>query len=198
MVPPEVLPDLECTWDNEGGEKGTCSWKTDTDIDVTYSWETGPNNWNQLSLLRDPSTGKFLTMEAPLFVEYTHTDGVKYYLQYEGPGNLHGFPGICVNMDSGEETDCGDWDENTPIRWVTAVNAPDGSTVTDTTTGTTYYTKAIDKEQRMQSADDESLCTLAGLEFPDYDLPDEDLWEEPVIGDEPEVDVPAVIGGELQ
>lgn len=193
MVAPAELANLACDWDPQA----TCPWQIHDEVEVAYSWETGPNEWNRLSLLQDQSTGEVLSLEPPLFLEYTHIDDVKYYLEYNGPGNLYGFPGKCVNMDTGEETDCGDWDEDTPIRWVTAVNADDGSVMTDTTTGTRYYTKAIDKEQRMQAVG-ESLCTEAGLEFPDYDLPDESLWDEPVIGDEPEVDVPAVIGGVLQ
>ncbi|MBI4411536.1 MAG: hypothetical protein HY541_03530 [Deltaproteobacteria bacterium] len=193
MVRPEDLAELVCDWNADN----TCAWKVWSEIDVTYSWETGPNEWNRFSALRNPSTGELLALDPPLFLEYVHTNGVKYYLEYNGPGNLYGFPGMCVNMDTGTEVDCGDWSEDTPIRWVTAINAADGSSVTDTATDTQYYTKAMDKEQRMK-ATNESHCTGAGLAFPDYELPDESLWEEPVIGEEPDVDVPAVIGGVLQ
>lgn len=193
MVAPADLGSLACSWDLNS----TCAWQIDNEIAVTYSWETGPYNWNQLSLLQDQSSGEFLSLEPPLFVEYVHTDGVKYYLEYNGQGDLFGFPGKCVHWDTGEDTDCGDWDEENPIRWVPAVNAADGSEVTDTTTGTRYYTKATDIEQRMLAVD-EALCISAGLEFPGYELPDVSQWEEPIIGDEPEVDVPAVIGGALQ
>ncbi len=193
LIPVSELPNLACDWD----EDTTCAWKS-RNIDTFYTWETGPNDWNQLSLLQDPSNDEFLTFDPPLFVEYTDEEEIKYFLDFSGPGQLHGIPGKCVSMDTGEDIDCGEWNEDSPIRWVPAFNISDGATVIDVATDENYYVKAIDKEQRMKAVA-ESNCTNAGLELPDFTLPDESLWEEPIIGDEPDITgAPAVIGGVIQ
>lgn len=188
------LSRLACDWD----PNRTCPWKAREELSAFYTWDTGPNDWNKLALLRDPGTGNFLTFDPPLQVEYTHDTGTKYYLDYGGRGDLYGLPGKCVDMDSGQDTDCYDEEGTKHIRWVPEISIADGSTVRDSTSGEAYYVKAIDKEQRMQAVD-RSQCVSAGLVFTSYELPDADLYEEPAIGDEPTVEgPPAVIGGVLQ
>jgi len=70
-----------------------------------------PQEWNQFTALRDPTTGTPLTFDAPLQVKYTHsqTNNTKpdykyndttFYLEYNGFGDLWGIPGKCVDWDN--------------------------------------------------------------------------------------------------
>jgi hypothetical protein len=185
---PPNLAALACDWDTTK----TCGWQAWSELDTFYTWETGPNDWNMFTALKD-SSGTFLTFEAPLQVEYSHTwdDGTtsKFYLEYSGFGELHGIPGICVDWNTGEPEDC----DNTS-RWVPEFSIPDGSEVTDSTNS--YLVKALEKEQRMKSVD---VSNCSGLSLTSYNLPSMDDWQDPAIGDEPTVtDPPAVIGGVVQ
>lgn len=204
------LSSLACDFNSNN----TCGWQAWSDLDVFYTWETGPNDWNKLTLLQSPGDSSYLSFEAPLHVAYTHTqtdssapdakyNGTTFYLEYNGFGDLHGIPGKCVDMDTGADTDCfQEAGGNKMIRWVNEFNIPDGSTVTHTSSGTTttYYVKALEKEERMNAAQaGVSDCTASGLSLISYTLPDSSLWEDPNLGTEPTVtDAPAVIGGIVQ
>jgi hypothetical protein len=179
---------------------------------VFYTWETGPNDWQRFTGVKDGS-GSFVEFDAPLQVEYVHSQadtaapdykysGSKFYLEYNGFGDLWGIPGTCVDMDSGEPVDCGAGGEN---RWVPEFNIPTGATVTDGTSDVNYLVKQLEAEQRMRlsnqgDASDVSACTAAGLAADtSYALPSIADWQDPAIGAEPNVsDPPAVVGGVLQ
>ncbi len=169
------------------------------DATVTYFWETGPNAWNRLTTVTDASD-VVATFDRPIQFTYQHAtandanadathDGATFLLQYEGEGNLHGFP----------------WEEDGNTgRWYSAITLKDGVELTDGTN--TYMLKAMESEQTMQAVA-ESQCTGAGLDiaslFTDTDLvlPDiDDLGEvSHTLADRPTVtDAPAVIDGELQ
>jgi len=184
----ENLSKLACDWD----PNSTCAWQAWDKLDVFYTWETGPNDWNKFSGLKD-ANDKFVTFDPPLPVEYVHTwsdnTTTKFYLEYSGFGELHGIPGKCVDMDTGEEESC---DETS--RWVPEFTIPNGSEVTDGSDGTTkYLVKALEKEQRMKVVDS-SYCS--SLSITTYDLPTMDEWTDPDIGSAPEVSgPPAVIAG---
>jgi hypothetical protein len=197
---------LACVWDDTG--TSTCGWQAWSNLDVFYTWETGPNDWNKFTALKDPDTGEFVTFDPPIQVEYTHTqtdttasdykyNGTKFYLEYSGFGNLWGIPGVCVDMDTGEETECAEG-----VRWVPEFSIPDGSTVTDTSTDAEYLVKALEKEQRMRlsnPSDSSDVSACSSLTTTTYTLPSISDWQDPAIGDEPTVtDPPAVIGGVLQ
>ncbi len=192
----ENLAKLACDWDTNT----TCQHQTWEKMDVFYTWETGAEQWNKLTALKD-SDNNFLTFDPPISVEYTHTNATasKYYLEYSGFGDLHGIPGKCVDMDTGLETDCWNGSDDTKfIRWVPEFSVADGTAVTDAVSGLTYYVKALDKEERMRSVD-ASECIASGLSLDLYTLPDPLDYEDPAIGDEPDVtDSPAIIGGVLQ
>lgn len=174
---------------------GTCSWKVWDTLDVYYSYETGLNPWNMYSTLQDPNTNEFLSFDPPLMLEYTHTTGTKYVLQYEGYRNLHGIPGTC--MKDGEEVSCEDSMDDFEVRWVPQFSIPDGSTLTDLQDNE-YLVKGLDKEQRMTLVDT-SVCTDAGLTVEHQELLDISEFVDPDIGEEPDVtDPPAVIAGEVQ
>lgn len=194
----ENLSQLACDWDQSGDS--TCAWQAWDNLSVFYTWETGTQSWNKLTALQ--KDGSFVSFDPPISVEYTHTwddsSTSKLYLEYGGFGDLWGIPGKCVDMDTGQDTDCYDASGTKFIRWVPEFSITDGSSVTDATSGLTYYVKALEKEERM-SAVSTSQCTGAGLSLQSYTLPDASLYADPNIGTEPTVDgAPAVIGGVLQ
>ena len=123
--------------------------------------------------------GKAVTFSPPTRLNYTHTDGIFYGLEYAGFGELQGIPWTQV-----EGTD----------RWYPQLTIDDGSKVTDDG-GTAYYVRALEMEQRMTENDDSSLC--ADLDFQILKTPAEE-YIDPEIGSMPEVTAdPAVVGGEL-
>ncbi|MBI5343256.1 MAG: hypothetical protein HZB63_08135 [Deltaproteobacteria bacterium] len=196
------LTQLACGWDNTGNT--TCAWQARSNLSVYYTWETGPNNWNQLVALQ--SGGTTLSFDPPLQLSYTHLEAGKYqnakfYLEYSGFGDLHGIPGTCVDMDTGTAADCSQGGPGSSIRWVPEFTVPDGSVMT--ASGATYYVKALDKEQRMMV----SAGGCSGLDVTPYaalTLPTIAEWVDPTtgsgsIGSEPSVTgAPAVVGGVLQ
>lgn len=192
MVEPENLVNLACEWDPDS----TCSFRIWDEVDVFYTWESGVDNWNQLIALKDASN-EFVSFDPPLMIEYAHTNGAKYYLQYNG-FDVWGIPGKCVDMDTGDDTECYDQGGEKAIRWVPEFAIAAGSPVSGVGTGTQYYLKPLDVEMRMK-ATEAANCSDAGLSTTSYDLPDESEYVEPTISDEPVVNTaPAVIGGELQ
>jgi len=184
----------------------TCGWKAWSVLPVFYTWETGLNDWNKFTVLKD-SNNAVVKFDPPLQVEYTHSqtdtsapdykyNGTKFYLEYSGFGNLQGIPGRCVNMDTGLETDCKDSaGPDSGIQWVAAFTISNGATATDGTS--TYFIKALEKSQRMRqdpAGGAELSSSLTG-----YTLPTIADWVDPAIGDEPSVtSAPAVIGGVVQ
>ncbi len=196
----ENLSALACDWDATGNT--TCAWQAWSNLSEFYTWETGMNEWNRFTALKD-ANNNFLTFDPPLPIEYTHTqtdttkpdykyNGSKFYLEYNGFGDLFGIPGKCVDWDSGEEESC---DETS--RWVPEFTIPDGAEVIDGSDGTTaYLVKALEKEQRMQAVDSAGCSSLTTTS---YSLPTIDDWVDPAIGDAPEISgAPAVIGGIIQ
>ncbi len=182
---------LACEHDSTGNS--TCGWRAWNAFDVFYTWETGTNNWNRFTALKK-SDNTIIKFDPPLQLQYTHTGNgytnAKFYLDYAGFGQLHGIPGKCVNFDTGEDADCG-----SNARWIPQFTIPEGSSVTDPA-GTTYYVKALEKEQRMTV---KTVLTCAALTLVSYTLPEISGYSDPNIGSEPTVaNAPAVIGGLLQ
>lgn len=155
---------------------------------VFYTWETGPNNWNKYTGLKD-STGAFATFDAPLFFTYTHSKendasgqesssfyGKKFQIQFEGHGNLHGIPENS-NADGS--------------RWHPAFALKDGTLLGD---ANQYKVKALDMEQRMRV--DASGC--AGLSVDTAPtLPALTTWVDPELEAMPTIDsAPKVVEGE--
>jgi hypothetical protein len=207
---------LACDWTDPSGNKSICGWKAWSALDVFYTWETGPNNWNRLTTVVDGS-GQVVRFDPPVRVEYVHSqaatdapdykyDGVSFFLDYNGFGDLHGIPGKCVDMNSGSVvTNC----NGEAIRWVPEFTIPAGSSVTASTGGTiaTYYVKPLEMEQRMKKDPDPNACSLLstqnGYDFANFNLNDKGgvkgLWQNPAIGTEPSLaGAPAVIGGTVQ
>jgi hypothetical protein len=194
---PTNLARLACEWDGSGNS--TCGWQAWEKLDEYYTWESGPNDWNRLTALRNDA-GAIERFEPPLPVRYVHAqsdpaapdhkyDGTTLYLEYNGFGNLHGIPGKCVDRTTGADVSCGPG-----TRWIPELTIPDGATVTGD--AATYLSKALEKEQRMRSVD---LSSCSALRLVSYELPSIADWRAPDIGAEPVVDgPPAVVGGVLQ
>lgn len=211
LFDPAYLTDLACDWD----PSSTCGGKAWSVLTEFYTWETGSNEWNKFTGLKDISNN-VVKFDPPLQVEYTHvqTDNLmpdskynntKFYLQYAGFGDLQGIPGKCVNVDTGADADCSTSGSNMAIRWVPEFTIPDlqpGTTslteVKDVTTaGVTYIVKALEKEQRMKK--DVTVGACNNLDAAPYTLPSMSSYIDPVIGLEPVVtSAPAVIGGVVQ
>ncbi|MBF0109462.1 MAG: hypothetical protein HQL76_09820 [Magnetococcales bacterium] len=149
------LDAIKCDWD----KNFICPWQAWDRLDVFYTWETGPNDWNKYAALKD-SSGNFLKFDPPLVVSYSHSwsadSTAKYSLNYEGAGNLQGIPGRCVGFGSDEEITCGP-----ESRWVPDFSIDTGAVVADKD-GNTYLVKALDLEERMLK--DDAGCTALSIE----------------------------------
>lgn len=205
---------IKCDWTLTGQICGWESWY----LDEFFTWETGPNSWNQFMGLKD-GAGNFVRFDEPLRVLYTHIqpvasapdykyNNVKFNLEYSGFGNLQGIPGACVDINMQPAT-C---DQST--HWVPEFTIPDMnplvagelSEVTDSNDNITkYIVKALEKEQRMRAADlsgDPTIltpCTNASVTPAPYPLPSMTLWNAPTSGRRPNItSAPKVIGGVVQ
>lgn len=166
------------------------------DEPVSYRFETGSNDWNQMTSVSD-SQGVLATFDRPLQFNYTHStandangsstyDGDKFLLEYGGPGDLWGFPWV----DSGENN-----------RWYAAVTLADD--VELSSGSNTFVVKAIEKELSIQ--DDPAGCAALNVDtlFADPALTLPTANELGTISfthaDKPVVtDPPAIIEGEPQ
>ncbi|MBF0147837.1 MAG: hypothetical protein HQL84_15030 [Magnetococcales bacterium] len=187
------LDAVKCDWNKEF----ICPWQAWDRLDVFYTWETGPNNWNKYSALKD-SSGNILKFDPPMEVTYSHTwnagEVAKYNLKYEGIGNLQGIPGRCVGFGNDDEVNCGP-----ETRWVPDFSIDTGAVVEDKD-GNTYVVKALDVEERMIK--DDAGCT--GLTIEKQTFPSTVSWmnnEDPAtrLGDPNSLtalpEAPAVING---
>jgi hypothetical protein len=213
---PANLNLLDCNWDLDNNpltNPATCGWQAWSALTEFYTWETGPNTWNQFTALVD-GIGAFVRFDPPLHVQYTHQapvvdptpadikyDGVTFFLEYSGFGELQGIPGKCVNMDTGADADCSTSGGSNSIRWVPEFTIPNqqGTDYTEVTgQGGPYIVKALEREERMRGVP-VLACTSSGLTTTSYTLPSMSSWANPVIGTEPVItSPPAVIGGVVQ
>ncbi len=195
---------LACDWD----ANQTCGWKAWSVLPVFYTWETGPNSWNQFTAAKG-GDGNFVQFDPPWQVVFTYptsgTNGVnpsavdskysgtKFYLQYNGFGDLQGIPGKCVDPASGNTVlDC----SQPGMRWVPEFTIPADSTVT--VGSSSYLVKPLEIEERMVKSP--GMCTSLtpvdmSSSFPDVDTD----WVDPALPAEPAVTAPPkVIGGVVQ
>lgn len=162
-------------------------------LDTYYQWQTGGNNWNQLSVLKD-SNGGAVAFDPPLNVDFVVPAGAKYggyagatfTMQYGGFGNLWGIPSTCI--DAATNTAClpNNATPQQQQRWTPHFSIPAGSSVTVSGGTTTYLVKALEKEVRLGKVET-TLCTDpppagAGLVLPlasSVTLPDNTSWSDP-------------------
>lgn len=176
-------PAVKC--DSSGGNSAATHYCLDLiqKADVTYEWETGPNNWNQLSSLA-PSGGSAITFSPPIKLVGTMSSvnstlaagdsrlGSKVYFDYPGFGDLWGIPGSCYDSRDNSSVVCGD-----PNHWANSLEerryqryAPDyslkkGAVVTSLDGRTNYFVKPLDQEIRFRKVAT-NVCTSAGLSLP--------------------------------
>ncbi len=196
---PNLSTLLACDWN----ASQICGYKAWSALSVFYTWETGPDSWNQFSALKD-GTDAMLKFQPPLSVKYVHHkagspfDGATFMMDYSGFGNLNGIPGKCVDMDSGLEAQC---TNSSNIRYVPAFLIPptqtDGTLTKVTVDATEYLVKPLELEQRMMKV---AAGNCSALSVTAYTLPDLNTeWVDPALGAEPVVTAaPAVIGGVVQ
>jgi hypothetical protein len=157
-----------------------------------YQWQTGGNNWNQLSMLYNGSTP--VVFDPPLNVDFVVPAGAKYggyagatfTLQYGGFGNLWGIPSTCIDVATNAACLPNNQTPSQQQRWTPQFSIPAGSSVTVSGGTTTYLVKALDKEVRLGKVAT-TLCTGAapagaGLALPassSVTLPDNTSWSDP-------------------
>lgn len=165
LVSESALAGLKC------GDDATkyCSSKAE-ELPEYFEFETGKREWHSAEFLVD-GAGQPIAFDPPLrasvvvpqnpsgdadkpFGEYA---GAKMTLQYEGFGNLHGFPGRCFDSDTNEPANCGQ-----DAFYQPAFSLPDGTPVT-MPDGSTKYVKALESELRFRKASMTSGLASIGL-----------------------------------
>lgn len=165
--------------------------------DVFYTWETGPNPWNQYASLID-GLGNAVSFDPPIQFRYTHEtandrngdssyDGRTFVLQYGGPGNLSGLPFHGIDLD----------DDGNPDRYYPVLSLVDGTLVGRT--GTEYVVKATNLELTLSLDSASGACdALDTAAAALLTLPDGSDYVAPDIGPPPTIDeAPRCIEGEV-
>ncbi len=178
MVTAEVAAQLTNTWEVYDSEI----------VSTFYVWETGLQEWNQLTALRD-QTGAFVSFDKPIQLRYTHSDsndrtgdagnfdGQVMMLNYGGNGDLWGIPN---NQD--EEG-----------RQFPMFNLADGTLLGGENQ---FVVKAREIEQRMAASPGQ--CGSMEIDEPAAPVPTSTTGSAD-IGAMPEVsDAPSVIAGVIQ
>jgi hypothetical protein len=145
-----------------------CPWEARNAFSTFYTWETGTEDWQKLTVLVD-SDNSSVSFDPPMIVKYTHSgtssnsgknyDNASFYLEYGGFGDLWGVPSYCVSTATGEKTSCAGSD----TRWVNEFVVPATSIATQAGGTTEYVVKPLEVEQTMPKTDSTSVCTAAGL-----------------------------------
>lgn len=147
---------------------------------IYYVWETGANQWNQLTLLMNGTTP--VTFEPPLSVNFVVPTGAKYgsyqgatiRLEYGSFGDLWGIPNECVDVTTNGICDFAKPPsyQQQNFRWTSKfsipTNATDGVVTVATaqgtvTQGTQYLVKALDKEIRLANVTCPAGLSTSGL-----------------------------------
>lgn len=168
-------------------------------ISTYYIWETGPNSWNQVAVLKD-AAGANVKFDAPLQVnfavpntpaKYGNFAGGTIQLQYGGVGNLWGIPYKCVDLTTNAACNfAAGGTTASDMRWAPEFSIPFdpavgvvtvANTVGAVTAGTQYLAKGLDVERRLAKVA-LTTCTNAGLTLPaaaGITLPDATGFQDP-------------------
>lgn len=171
------------------------NWWQAHDEDIYYSWQTGNDQWQHFTTLKD-ANGNYVAFDPPLVMTYTHSNskdvnwssgeadvpsnGKKFNIEYNG-FELH-IP-WAFNEDAGE--------------WTPVFNIADGTVVTSA--GTDYVIKAAEEALIMESLDSPPAAadalTITAIDPPTltYDSTVTDLIGDPsTVAD---AELPAGTGG---
>lgn len=198
LAPGEVPASGPFTWGMRSGPMVTSTaglanvWDV-WNQDEFYLWETGANDWNQLTGVLDTG-GAFVSFDAPLAFSYTvaagddrngddSRAGQTFFLNYGGPGQLWGLPNEGVDLTGDDQ----------PDRWYPLVNLADGLLLGPT--GSEYVVKALEIEQRL-APDAGYAGTLDLAQASTLVLPTSSIFTVPDIGPRPAVTgAPRVVDG---
>lgn len=134
------------------------------DLPEYYTWQTGPNPYNQFAAVVDGSS-QFVQFDAPLQLTYNVPNttafgsyaGKSIVLQYGGFGNLWGIPGVCVSSQTNAQESCDQPDARYVPQFVIPYDTSTG-TVSDGTH--TYLVKWLDREIRFANKDPSECSAL--------------------------------------
>jgi hypothetical protein len=189
------LSDAACGTDPDTQMPQYCDWSM-ASAAVYYQWQTGPNNWNQFTAVKD-STNAYVHFDAPINVTfnvpantsgnvpYGNYAGTTMILQYGGFGNLWGIPGSCISSLTNQPLACND--PSGTATYVAAFEIPydPGATpqqgVVTTSSGgatTTYLVKWLNR-QILLAQKPTSTCVSAGLSTAGATLPSASGLEDP-------------------
>lgn len=155
MVPDTTgMADLYAIYDTEGASY--------------YQYRMGPNNWDKLVLVKNPSN-QFLSFDEPLSFDYTHAtandrngdtafNGKKFLLRYHGEGHIEGFPWDQVDRDG----------DGTPDMWFPQVSLNDG--VQLSSGGSNYRVKAMFGDITL-TTNQADCATISTLSLPSTSVP---------------------------
>ena len=188
------ITQLECSKNNAGEYDGiTPPWwnpsqKAETRYCVDKLWSNKTLTTYSIMMEVAPSfeifdeAGSKVTFDPPKMLYFNVPDedaygddrGKELRLEYQGFGDLHGIPGEVVNISTGEKLgqyyDQG-WSDD--LRYLSRFIIPEGSTITDKTTGAEYKVKPLNGEEYLSLAA-EAKGTLTYYSTPD-DLISDDL-----------------------
>ncbi len=123
---------------------------------VYYTWQTGPNAWNQSIWLTH--SAQVVAFDPPVIIPYTVPANIAsnqpygdwatkaIQLQFGGFGNLWGIPGNCVSPVDNTPVDC----SVANSRYVPQFSLPDGATMNATATTPPLIVKALNTELRLK------------------------------------------------
>ena len=190
---------LACDWDNNS----ICSWKARENLSTFFTWEIGPNAWQKMTVLE--SGGTPVKFDPPMTVSYIRDNttsasgrnynGVKFYLEYGGFGDLQGIPSLCVDKN-GDNTSC----SSSNVRYINEFVIAAGSNVNLVGGGSesladnaTFVVKPLEIEQSMKKV---SASNCAGLSLSGLPVPTSVGWTDPSLGTRPTVTgPPSIIAG---
>jgi hypothetical protein len=175
---------------------------------VYYSWQTGPNQWNQ-SLWLTTGGAAAVPFDPPQNIAYTVPTGAAYgsyaglpiLLQFNGFGNLNGIPGYCVSPVDNSTVNC----NTANARYVPLFSIPDGTLLSlPNASGppTPLIVKALNEEIRLGLATGGQCAsmTLTPLTLPSGGFHDpSNPSDSEYLGTMPTVSgAPSVINGVVQ
>ncbi len=157
--------------------------------EVYYSWMSGNDDWNKLTVLKDPQTDEYLSFDTPLRVSYTHETGFDWNYDEADPND-----GRIFNFDfDGYEVQMPWFYDPEEDEWMPLVNLRDSDDSGIELTGeddNLYYIKGWEEELIMAEVpENEWNAAIDALE-----LPTEEEVGVPTIGDDMDDQIASIFG----